>query len=190
MAGTETSFVELDVLEFGAHHAADDDLHLLRDTENQCTEEIRERTELRRVFCTERGLAMCWSPVNKGKARLVALRSIQRIVCRRGVLPDVRAGSEATRSESSGALPYLLKWNTLLLGTLLFWFRFTLCTTSFWSPRRWHPRVRTGTDWACDHLDAVPLILWRSRLHFCCYANSIPVSSSPSALPVLPLLPG
>jgi DHA2 family multidrug resistance protein len=27
------------------------------------------------------------------------------------------------------ALPYLLKWNTILLGSLLFWFRFTLCTT-------------------------------------------------------------
>src|SRR5882672_4711114 len=49
------SFVELDVLEFGAHHAADDDLHLLRDTWNQCTEEIRERTELRRIFVRERG---------------------------------------------------------------------------------------------------------------------------------------
>src|SRR2546429_3378318 len=49
------SFVELDVLEFRAHHAPDDDLHLLRDTENQCTEEIRERAELRRVFVRERG---------------------------------------------------------------------------------------------------------------------------------------
>src|SRR5258706_5645007 len=28
------------------------------------------------------------------------------------------------------ALPYLLKWNTILLGCLLFWFRFTLCTTT------------------------------------------------------------
>jgi DHA2 family multidrug resistance protein len=27
------------------------------------------------------------------------------------------------------ALPYLVKWNTILLGSLLFWFRFTLCTT-------------------------------------------------------------
>ena len=27
------------------------------------------------------------------------------------------------------ALPYLAKWNTVLLGSLLFWFRFTLCTT-------------------------------------------------------------
>ncbi|HTV58793.1 MAG TPA: MFS transporter [Verrucomicrobiae bacterium] len=27
------------------------------------------------------------------------------------------------------ALPYLLRWNTVLLGCLLFWFRLTLCTT-------------------------------------------------------------
>jgi len=27
------------------------------------------------------------------------------------------------------ALPYLWKWNTVLLVCLLFWFRFTLCTT-------------------------------------------------------------
>jgi len=33
------------------------------------------------------------------------------------------------------ALPYLLKWNTILLGCLLFWFRFTLCTTSILIPQ-------------------------------------------------------
>src|ERR1700690_2366057 len=33
------------------------------------------------------------------------------------------------------ALPYLLKWNTLLLGILLFWFRFTLCTTIILVPQ-------------------------------------------------------
>src|ERR1700675_2539779 len=33
------------------------------------------------------------------------------------------------------ALPYLLKWNTILLGTLLFWFRFTLCTTIILIPQ-------------------------------------------------------
>src|ERR1700758_3089836 len=33
------------------------------------------------------------------------------------------------------ALPYLLKWNTLLLGSLLFWFRFTLCTTIILIPQ-------------------------------------------------------
>src|SRR3989475_5379793 len=33
------------------------------------------------------------------------------------------------------ALPYLLKSNTLLLGTLLFWFRFTLCTTIILVPQ-------------------------------------------------------
>ena len=33
------------------------------------------------------------------------------------------------------ALPYLLKWNTMLLGSLLFWFRFTLCTTIILIPQ-------------------------------------------------------
>src|SRR5246500_2204754 len=33
------------------------------------------------------------------------------------------------------ALPYLRNWNTLLLGTLLFWFRFTLCTTIILIPQ-------------------------------------------------------
>src|SRR5271170_6710355 len=33
------------------------------------------------------------------------------------------------------ALPYLLKWNTILLGCLLFWFRFTLCTTIILIPQ-------------------------------------------------------
>jgi MFS transporter, DHA2 family, multidrug resistance protein len=33
------------------------------------------------------------------------------------------------------ALPYLLNWNTLLLGCLLFWFRFTLCTTIILIPQ-------------------------------------------------------
>ena len=33
------------------------------------------------------------------------------------------------------ALPYLLNWNTLLLGALLFWFRFTLCTTIILIPQ-------------------------------------------------------
>jgi DHA2 family multidrug resistance protein len=33
------------------------------------------------------------------------------------------------------ALLYLLKWNTILLGCLLFWFRFTLCTTIILIPQ-------------------------------------------------------
>jgi len=32
-------------------------------------------------------------------------------------------------------LPYLRNWNTLLLGALLFWFRFTLCTTIILIPQ-------------------------------------------------------
>src|SRR5580704_5486627 len=33
------------------------------------------------------------------------------------------------------ALPYLAKWNTVLLGLLLFWFRFTLCSTIILVPQ-------------------------------------------------------
>jgi DHA2 family multidrug resistance protein len=33
------------------------------------------------------------------------------------------------------ALPYLMQWNTILLGCLLFWFRFTLCTTIILIPQ-------------------------------------------------------
>ncbi len=33
------------------------------------------------------------------------------------------------------ALPYIWKWNTVLLGCLLFWFRFTLCTTIILIPQ-------------------------------------------------------
>ncbi|MCU1301282.1 MAG: major facilitator superfamily 1 [Candidatus Sulfotelmatobacter sp.] len=33
------------------------------------------------------------------------------------------------------AMPYLLKWNTILLGCLLFWFRFTLSTTIILVPQ-------------------------------------------------------
>ena len=33
------------------------------------------------------------------------------------------------------ALPYLWKWDTVLLGSLLFWFRFTLCTTIILVPQ-------------------------------------------------------
>src|SRR6202167_6808448 len=33
------------------------------------------------------------------------------------------------------ALTFLLKWNTVLLGCLLFWFRFTLCTTIILIPQ-------------------------------------------------------
>src|ERR1700685_1664997 len=33
------------------------------------------------------------------------------------------------------ALPYLLQWNTISLGCLLFWFRFTLCTTIILIPQ-------------------------------------------------------
>jgi DHA2 family multidrug resistance protein len=59
------------------------------------------------------------------------------------------------------ALPYLLKWNTVLLGCLLFWFRFTLCTTIILIPQALAIR-----GFEADQIG--PAIIW-------------------SALPVLPI---
>jgi MFS transporter, DHA2 family, multidrug resistance protein len=59
------------------------------------------------------------------------------------------------------ALPYLLKWNTILLGCLLFWFRFTLCTTIILIPQALAIR-----GFEADQIG--PAILW-------------------SALPVIPI---
>jgi MFS transporter, DHA2 family, multidrug resistance protein len=59
------------------------------------------------------------------------------------------------------ALPYLGKWNTVLLGGLLFWFRFTLCTTIILIPQSLAIR---GLD--ADQIG--PAIIW-------------------SALPLLPI---
>jgi len=66
---------------------------------------IRGSTGLRRIFVRQRRSRNVAAGVRtRGKARLVALRSIQRIVRRRGVLSAVRAGSQATRSESVGGI--------------------------------------------------------------------------------------
>jgi hypothetical protein len=66
------------------------------------------------------------------------------------------------------ALPYLLKWNKR------------------WPSAGSNPtRLDLRSSGALSHLFPS-----RSRLRFCCCANLIPVSSWPSALPVLPLLPG
>jgi len=64
-------------------------------------------------------------------------------------------------------LPYLLKWNTVLLGSLLFWFRFTLCTTIILVPQALaiavsNPnRLDLRSSGALSHLFPS-----RSRLHF------------------------
>ena len=51
------------------------------------------------------------------------------------------------------ALPFLLKWNTILLGCLLFWFRFTLCTTIVMIPQSLAIRGFEGDQVA-------PAIIW------------------------------
>ena len=65
----------------------------------------------------------------------MALRGIQRVVLVRSVLAGVRAHTTNARSQLLVALPYLWKWNTVLLGSLLFWFRFTLTLTIILIPQ-------------------------------------------------------
>jgi MFS transporter, DHA2 family, multidrug resistance protein len=57
------------------------------------------------------------------------------------------------------ALPYLRNWNTLLLGALLFWFRFTLCTTIILIPQSLAMRgLEPGQIGPAIIWSAVPLI--------------------------------
>jgi len=99
MAGTEPSFVELDVLEFGAHHAADDDLHLLRIPKTNAPKKSGNAPSFAGFLYASAGLAMLLVACEQGE-RLDWWRSeYSTHCCRRGVLPDVRAGSEATRSD-------------------------------------------------------------------------------------------
>jgi len=65
--GTENIFRRIDVLEFGAHHASDDDLHLLRDTESECTEEVREAPSFAGFLYASTGLAMLLVACEQGE---------------------------------------------------------------------------------------------------------------------------
>ena len=65
----------------------------------------------------------------------MALRSIQRVVLVR-LVPHLCALIRRLRGPNPlVALPYLWKWNTVLLGSLLFWFRFTLTGTIILIPQ-------------------------------------------------------
>src|SRR5260370_22975325 len=153
-----TSFFELDVLELGAHHASDDDLHLLRDTESESTEEIQGSTGLRRIIVRQRWPRDVAGRLRtRGKARLVALRSIQRMVRHRGVLPALRAGSEATRSESSRSAALSTDVDNPAAGMAALLVPLHCLHDDHSGPAgAGHPPVRTGTDWHWDPLDGVP----------------------------------
>ena len=90
------------------------------------------------------------------------------------------------------ALPYLLKWNTILLGCLLFWFRFTLCTTIILIPQSLAIRgfeadqIGPAIIWSAlplipDCLHCRALARRAKSIHDCC---------SPRALLVRRSLPG
>jgi len=185
-----TSFFELDVLEFSADHAPDDDLYLLRDTETRMHRRNPVTAGLRRVFvCQRRSRHIAGRLRTRGKARLVALRTIQRIVRQRGVLAAVRAGrSSAVR---------IAWWRCLICGngTLCYWTAALL--VSLHSLHDHHSGAAGAGHSRVRSRNRLGLRSSGARCHFfpgvhgctpVTCASSIPVSSSPSALPVPPLL--
>src|SRR6267378_559280 len=74
------------------------------------------------------------------------------------------------------ALPYLLKWNTVLLGSLLFCFRFTLCTTIILVPqalaiRGFEPeQIGPAIIWSAVPL--IPLAIGLACTAFAAWLNS------------------
>src|SRR5689334_11992266 len=75
------------------------------------------------------------------------------------------------------ALPYLLKWNTMLLGSLLFWFRFTLCTTIILVPqalaiRGFEPdQIGPAIIWSA--LPLIPLAFTAALLLLCIFDSCL-----------------
>jgi len=86
-------------------------------------------------YTRARASLCCWSPVNKGKARLVALPGYSTHGSSPGRLPGLHADSEAARANPLVALPYLLLWNTVLLDRCSFGSAVTLCTTIILVPQ-------------------------------------------------------
>jgi len=122
----------------------------------------------------------------QGESSTGGAPGIQRMV-RRGVLPGLHADSEAARANPLVALPITtVEHRAARIAALLF--RFTLCTTIILVPqalaiRGFEPdQIGLRSSGVLCHL-----FLSRSRLHFCCYANSIPVSSR-HRLACMPLL--
>jgi len=137
------------------------------------------------------GLAMLLLACEQGE-RLDWWRSgvIQRIVRRRVVLSAVRAGSEAARSESTGgvALSAEVEHRAAGIPALLLPLH-SLHDHHSGAAGAGHPPVLKPNRLDLRSYGVLcHLFLSRLSLHFCCCANLILVSCSPSALPVLPLL--
>ena len=94
----------------------------------------------------------------------MALRSIQRVVRRRGVLPVMRAGSEATRSQSSGSAALSAEVEHHAVGKPALLVPVHPLHNHHSGPAgAGHPRVRTRPDWTCDHLERYPT--YSPRVH-------------------------
>jgi hypothetical protein len=120
-----SSLVALDVLEFRGDHAGNDALYLLPDTGGSSKEEIPPAPSFAGFLYATAGFAMLYAAIDQGE-RLDWWRSV--------VFTALFVGgsffllcSLVRRLRSPNPLvdmPYLRQWNTVLLGILLFFFRF------------------------------------------------------------------
>jgi len=91
---------------------------------------------LRRIFVRQRGSrnVACWR-ANKGKGSTGGAPEYSTHCSPPGRSSAVRAGSQATRSESVGGIALSAEVEHCALGSLLFCFRFTLSTTIILVPQ-------------------------------------------------------
>src|SRR5580658_1135520 len=98
-----SSVLALDVLEFGGDHTVDGALHLFRHTLDSCAKEIGRAAEFYSFSVRQPGIRDAVRRVrSRGKARLVAIGSVQRIVLRRLNSSGGGDGAASARSQPFG----------------------------------------------------------------------------------------
>ena len=173
--------------------AGDDDMHLLRNSAGATAQEKRPCPSFAGFLYLSAGLALIFAALQQGQ-RLDWWRSgvfnawfwsgSFFLLC--ALVRRLRAPNPLV------ALPYLLKWNTILLGCLLFWFRFTLCTTIILIPQslaiRGFEADQIGPAIIWSALPLIPIAFIAALLAVA--QTSTHACSSPSALLVRHSLPG
>ena len=127
---SRASFVGVDVLDIGHHHSVDDGVHLFRDTQVSRAETMGEAPSFAGFFYGSAGFALVYAAIDQGQ-RLDWWRSgLFTALFTAGTFLLLCALVRRLRSPNPLVdLPYLRKWNTVLLGFALFTFSFALLAT-------------------------------------------------------------
>ena len=129
-------FLALDVLEFSGNRAGDDHLDLFRNTARASRKKGGPVPSFAGFLYLSAGLALMFAAIQQGE-RLDWWRSgVFNALFWSGAFLTLCALIRRLRGPNPlVALPYLWQRNTILLGALLFWFRFTLTGTIILIPQ-------------------------------------------------------